>query len=123
MKIINTVYAYGISQNPATKDYIIVLRENIRYWASGNEKINNFIRKRQLNYDNSGYLFEWIPYNQFKSIEKIDKDSFATIYSATWKDGPLYYNKLDKKSLRDSERKVALKCLNQNMVDEILKEV
>ena len=38
-------------------------------------------------------IFEWIPYNQFDDIKEIRKGDFATIYSAIWKGGPLYYNK------------------------------
>jgi uncharacterized lipoprotein YddW (UPF0748 family) len=77
----------------------------------------------QLKYDSSKYLFEWIPYNQFNSIEKLDRNGFATIYLAIWEDGPLFYDKYKKKLLRDSDKRVALKCLNQNIIDEILNEV
>ena len=69
---------YGISQNPDTKDYIMVLRyehcekcdekytydytcmsclknylkKNFTNWTSGNEQIDEFIQKRQLKIDN-----------------------------------------------------------------------
>jgi hypothetical protein len=98
----------------------MVLQKN-RNWKCENEKIDSYIQEMQLKYCSSKYLFEWIPYAQFNSIEKIDRNDFATIYSATWMDGPLsyYYGEL----IRDSNKKVALKYLNQNIVDEILNEV
>jgi hypothetical protein len=66
-------------------------------------------------------VFEWIPYNQFYNIKKIDKGGFATVYAAIWNDGPLYYDS-DKKQ---SNKKVALKCLynSQNITNEFLNEV
>src|SRR5947207_13882140 len=103
---------YGISQNPDTKDYIIILSiENLckkcgeKYtdvdckWcklcnSSGNEKIDDFIQEMQLKINGSydRIVFEWIPYSQFSNIEEIGKVGFATAYSAIWKDGPLTYS-------------------------------
>jgi serine/threonine protein kinase len=110
-----------------------------------NEKINDFIQEQQLkvNYDSggSGIFFEWIPYNQFHDIQKIGKGGFSTVYSAIWKNGPLHYNfnknKLWKKGplhysfnknkwwMRESNKKVALKCIynSQILIDEFLNEV
>src|SRR5947207_831033 len=72
------------------------LKANSINWTSGNEKIDNFIQEMQLKINASDIIFEWIPYNQFHDIKEIDKGGFATVYSALWKDGPLYYS-LDKK--------------------------
>ena len=68
-------------------------------------------------------VFEWIPYNQFNDIEEISKNDFATVYSAAWKDGPLYYDSDESKG--ESDKKVALKCLHnsQNITNEFLNEV
>ena len=69
-------------------------------------------------------VFEWIPYNQFNNIKQINKGDFSTIHSATWKDGPLQYNK--KEYIRkSSDKEVVLKCLynSQNITDEFLDEV
>ena len=82
-------------------------------------------RKRQLKIINSWDLvFEWISYNQFFDIKEVDKDGFSTAYSAKWKDGPLYWNKGNKKYIRDPH-KVTLKCLcnSQNSIDDFLNEV
>src|SRR3954454_19605813 len=137
---------YGISQNPDTKVYVIVikhmhcencesihewykpcylnyLRANFTNWTSKNEKIDNIIQKMQLKTDNpTDIIYEWIPYNQFNDIKEIGKGGFATVYSAIWKNGPLYYT---NKYNRNPNMKVALKCLSnsQNLTDEFLNEV
>jgi hypothetical protein len=69
---------------------------------------------------------EWIPYNQFTNMKEIYDDGFVKMYSAIWKDGPLYYDYFYKKELtRIHNKKVALKCLynSQNIIDKILNEV
>ncbi|UZO05092.1 uncharacterized protein OCT59_025453 [Rhizophagus irregularis] len=57
----------------------------------------------------------------FSNIKEIGKGGFATIYSATWKDGPLSY---DCEYIRD-KKKVALKQLynSENITIEFLNEV
>ncbi|CAB5390447.1 unnamed protein product [Rhizophagus irregularis] len=106
-------YNIGISQNPDTKEYIIV---QDKYCEKCGEKYTNKCIK----------WFEWIPYNQFINIEEIGKvvDKTATIYSALWSNGSLYYNKSKKKWMRDPNIKVTLKCFNdsQNIIDELLNE-
>ncbi|POG62134.1 kinase-like domain-containing protein [Rhizophagus irregularis DAOM 181602=DAOM 197198] len=70
-------------------------------------------------------VFEWIPYDQFNYIKEIGKGGFAVVYSAIWKDGPLKYD-IDKKTYtRVSNKKIALKCLNNssNLIDKFLNEV
>ena len=108
---------FGISQNPVTKDYIIVLQDgccekcdkqytdiihkwcksceinelknNFSKWTSVNETIDNLIQEMQLKIESyEDTIFEWIPYIQFNNINETGKDS---LYLATWKDGPLYY--------------------------------
>ncbi|UZO16933.1 uncharacterized protein OCT59_008299 [Rhizophagus irregularis] len=115
---------YGISQNPDTNDYILVLNNYI--WESGNEKIDDLIYEMQsLRIDiNENTVFEWIPYNQLNEIEVIDKSSSISIYSAIWKDGPLYYNKDCRNYTRDSNLEVALRCLHgsQNTIEIVRNE-
>ncbi|CAB4441663.1 unnamed protein product [Rhizophagus irregularis] len=149
---------YGVSKNPITKDYIMILdkkyfeiycikcekiytdisyrwcrpcqidyfKNNFINWTSGNEKVDNLIQEMQLKiHDSSDIIFEWIPFDQFNNIEKIGRGGFATVYSAIWKDGPLNYYKDKNEWIRDSNKKVALKCLDnsQNITDEFLNEV
>ncbi|UZO17102.1 uncharacterized protein OCT59_008463 [Rhizophagus irregularis] len=113
---------YGISQNPNTNDYILVFN-----WTSGNEKIDNFIQEMQLKVSNiNDTMLEWISYNQFNKVEKTGKNSFMTIYSAIWKDGPLYQkNKWSIEYSRDANKEVTLKCLHnlQNPIEFVINEV
>ena len=102
------------------------LKENFENWTSGNEKIDNFIQERQLNINYcDDTIFEWIPYNQFYNLKETEKDGFATVLSAIWKDGSLYYDMNEKKYKRNQNIKVVLKCLyiTQNITDEFLNEV
>ena len=117
------VKIYGISQNPDTKDYIMVLQD---IYYSGNKQIGELIQEMHLKIDDfTDIVFEWIPYNQFDNIEEVSKGDFATIYSATWKNGPLNYDRFHGKYTRKSDKKVALKCLHnsQNITNEFLDEV
>ena len=69
--------------------------------------------------DYSDIIFEGIPYDQFIDIK--GKDEFS---SATWKDGPLLWDK--KKYIRNSNKPVTLICSDnsQNMItSEYLNEV
>ncbi|CAB5352734.1 unnamed protein product [Rhizophagus irregularis] len=130
--------SYGISQNPNTKDYILVYKVGYHCENCGekynykfeidnkscmscqtnheNSKINNLIQEMKLNIDHnsihSSIIFEWIPYNQFKDVEEIGKGGFSTIYSAIWKNGLLYYSKESWE--RKSNTRVALKCLHNS---------
>ena len=114
---------YGISQNPDTGDYILV--QNNYTWTSGNEKIDDFIQERQLKineYDD--VVLEWIPYKQFQKVKELGKNGLITVYSAIWMDGPLY-KKNKWSNYRDSNKKVALKCLHnsQESIDFLINEV
>ncbi|CAB4444116.1 unnamed protein product [Rhizophagus irregularis] len=112
---------YGISQNPDTSDYILVLT-----WTSGNKEIDAFIQERQLNVDShEDLVFEWIPYNQFNEIREMGKNGSITVYSALWRNGPLYKKyRWSSYHTRDSNKEVALKCLHnlQNPVDSLINE-
>jgi hypothetical protein len=149
---INTPKIYGISQNPVTKDYIMVLEysnckrcgetftnikqkwckpcqinklnQNFANWTSGNEKIDNFIQEMQLKIISPvDRIVEWIPYDQFNNIIEIGKSGFATVKSAIWKDG--YIKFYDNEFKKYSNIKVTLKYLSnsQNNISEFLNEV
>ena len=98
--------------------------QNVHY--NGNKKIDDFIQKMQPKIKNKNdIIFEWIPYNQFDNIEEISKGNFATVYSAIWKNGPLYYNYNHDGYTRKSDEKVALKCIHdsRNITNEFLNGV
>ncbi len=73
--------------------------------------------------DHKDIIFEWIPYNQFDGIKEIGKGGFSTVYLTKWKDGPLYWNKMEY--VRDLNKPVALKCLHnsKSITNEFLNEV
>ncbi|UZO11057.1 uncharacterized protein OCT59_002631 [Rhizophagus irregularis] len=146
--------SYGVSQNPNTNDFILVLQPKYYCEHCGkkynhqfeivnkscvlcqtnheNKKINELIQEIKLSIDHnsskSNLIFEWIPYDQFDNIKEIGKGGFSTVYSAIWKNGLLYYDDDlfdDEKWIRNSNTKVALKCLHnsQNALDEFINEV
>ncbi|PKC68446.1 hypothetical protein RhiirA1_457199 [Rhizophagus irregularis] len=148
----NELKVYGISQNPDTKDYILVLQNeyceicyeqydrinikdewcqfcqtnylktDFKNWTSKNKVIDDFIQEVQLKIYNPDQIIEWIPYNQFNDIEELNKSNTYTMYSAIWKDGPLCYK---MEWLREQNKKVILKCMHnsQNMINEFLYKV
>ncbi|CAB4431919.1 unnamed protein product [Rhizophagus irregularis] len=139
---------YGITQNPGTNDYIMVLqddyyckycgkiyavkdkkfctpcqinnlKQSFTSWTSGNEKIDDFIQEMQLE---KNIIFEWIPYNQFIEIKELNKNSSGTLCSAIWMDGPLKYNSSKIKWERVSNKEVILKYQSQNIINKFLNE-
>ncbi|GBB99965.1 hypothetical protein RclHR1_00370006 [Rhizophagus clarus] len=144
---------YGISQDPNTKDFIIILQDfycencgniytdihfkmckscyinntnNFLYKTIEDEKINNFIQEMQSKIKlYHDIMVEWIPYNQFINIKEVGKGGFSTVYSAIWIDGPLLYDKNKQEYIRSPNMKVALKCLynSQNITNKFLNEV
>jgi hypothetical protein len=118
------------SQNIDVKNsiYSRYLKNNFKYWMSGNEKIDEFIQEKQLKIkDHNDVVFEWIPYNQFNEIKETCRNDFITVYLAIWKDGPLQYNEYNRsnKYSRDSNKEVALKCLHNstNPIEFVINEV
>jgi hypothetical protein len=141
---------YGISQDPDTKNYIMILqnkycekcgkyvyykwckschinylKNNFTNWTSGNKKIDNFIQKMQLKISEyNDIILEWIPYIQFINIEEIGRDyNNFIIYLAIWNNGPLYYN-IDKEKLIKKSEQVVLIALNYfDDIDKFLNKV
>src|ERR1051326_4763089 len=65
------------------------LKENFPNWASGNSKIDEFIRHTQLNANESTDYLEWIEFDQFNLVQYTNKrGAFSSIYSAVWMEGP-----------------------------------
>jgi hypothetical protein len=145
---VNNSNIYGISQNPDTKDYIMVFPSKyycekcgekytnvknkwckpcfingIKNNTSGIEIIDNLIQEIQLKIDAScEKIFEWIPYNQFINIIESEKRDFDILYSAIWRDGPLNYN---NRYYRKQNEIVTLRCFDNshNITNEFLNEV
>jgi hypothetical protein len=98
------------------------LKKSFTNWTSGNIQIDNLIQETQLNINYyEDIVFEWIPYYQFDHIKKLSNK----IYTAKWKDGPLYWSERGRVYFRKPYKNVALKYLanSQNIINEFLNEV
>ncbi|GBB91318.1 hypothetical protein RclHR1_18520001 [Rhizophagus clarus] len=101
---------YGITQDPETKNYMMVLNNKCKIcnkicnavyfqrkfdsWTSGNDDIDKFIQNTQLSVHNDNeisHALEWIPYNRFQNIKYIAKDGLDKAYRADWIDGYIKY--------------------------------
>uniref|UniRef100_U9UQK4 Protein kinase domain-containing protein n=1 Tax=Rhizophagus irregularis (strain DAOM 181602 / DAOM 197198 / MUCL 43194) TaxID=747089 RepID=U9UQK4_RHIID len=93
---------------------------------SGNEQIDNFIQEMQLKIkDRHDIVLEWIPYEQFDKIIETNKNGFITVYSAIWKDGPLYKNWWNNKYTRDTNKEIILNCLyySQYLIEFLINKI
>ena len=100
------------------------LKKNFTKWTSGNKQIDSFIQGRQLKIYYCNKLFEWIPYDKFNYLKELGKSDLFMVYSALWKNGPLYYDYHNKKEwMRESDKMVVLKYFLQNSINELLYEV
>ncbi|GES77244.1 kinase-like domain-containing protein [Rhizophagus clarus] len=122
---------YGITQNPETKNYMVVWNEiceecncicnasrfklNFGNWSSGNNYIDKFIQDAQLTtHKNLSKALEWISYNRFYDIEYVIKSGFGKVYRAKWIDGCIdkWDNKRQNWQRKDQNMFVALKNLD-----------
>uniref|UniRef100_U9ULD8 Uncharacterized protein n=1 Tax=Rhizophagus irregularis (strain DAOM 181602 / DAOM 197198 / MUCL 43194) TaxID=747089 RepID=U9ULD8_RHIID len=133
---------HGITQNPKTKNYMIVLdnicdkcnhicyaihfQQNFKTWTSGNYNIDKLIQNSQLSghtYYSVKYALEWIPYNRFYDIKYIAKDES---YRANWIDGNIsYWNDENQNWKRENYNMfVILKSLDtpKHIINEIENE-
>ncbi|EXX57932.1 Ypk2p [Rhizophagus irregularis DAOM 197198w] len=118
-KTIGSYNVYGITQDPETEKYMVVLtckicndvcnairfQQNFGNWSSGNNIIDVFIQDSQLSLHKAYQLsevLEWIPYNKFYNINKCITKNSNKVYRASWIDG--YINRWNKES-QNWERK------------------
>ena len=66
-------------------------------WTSGNEIIDDFIHKCQIQTSLPEHILEWIPFEQFIKVTKFTEGGFSTIYTATWTRGYIDDYDEDKK--------------------------
>jgi len=62
-------------------------QQNFKNWTSGNDDVNEFIKKAQLKAKNCRMVLEWIEYDKFRNVEYLAKGGFGTTYKAIWDDG------------------------------------
>ncbi|RGB27812.1 kinase-like domain-containing protein [Rhizophagus diaphanus] len=106
-------------------------QQNFKNWTSGNNEVDKFIQKTQLNAKRFEEILEWIEYDRFENVEYLAKGGFGTIYKAIWKNG--YIEKWDSENnqwirrgqMTDHKFPVVLKCLHnsQNVTSEFLREI
>ncbi|EXX57678.1 Ypk2p [Rhizophagus irregularis DAOM 197198w] len=117
---------YGITQDPKTKNYMMILSDlcekcdgicefhkKFINWTSGNNNIDKFIQDTQLlaHYD-LGEALEWIPYDRFYDIKYIAKGGYGKVYKAIWNDGKYRNMLVALKSLNNS-RNITLEFMNE----------
>jgi hypothetical protein len=88
------------------------LKTKFSNWTSGNEDIDNFIQKCQIETIRPSSIVEWIPYENLQNIDYLTKGGFSEIYTAKWIDGS--YNEWDSKERqlkRFGRQKIILKKL------------
>jgi hypothetical protein len=61
-------------------------RDDFSRWTSGNETIDKFIQKKQLDALDYHDVIEWIPFNRFKDVKSLTDDD-EPLLKATWIDG------------------------------------
>ena len=61
-------------------------KQEFKNWTSGNQEIDKFIQKSQLNAADFSQALEWIPYdhNHFRDIEYLSEGGFGKVYKAKW---------------------------------------
>ena len=121
---------YGYTQDSITKDFMIImdnyllddLIDNL-FYKSGNKIVDDFIRNLQIKSNEISDIVEFIPFNQFKDIEFIDK---VNSYEATWINGNIHsWNKKNMNFERSGPVQVILKRVNnsENITTKELNEV
>ncbi len=124
---------YGITQDPVSKNFIIVMNnyplddliDNLLY-KSGNKVVDDFIRHTLINSNLEARIMEFVPYDQFKDIEFIAEGGFSEIYRATWIGGNIQkWNKKEINFKRSDAITVVLKRLinSKNITSKELNEV
>ncbi|CAG8445047.1 10883_t:CDS:1 [Acaulospora morrowiae] len=89
---------------------------------SGNLDIDNLIKDTHRN--NIQFRLEWIPFKDFRKVQKITEGGFSTIFTATWIKGRVT-SYSGEKLCRKGPMKVVLKVLkdSQNITSTFIKEV
>ncbi|GBB96918.1 hypothetical protein RclHR1_02870016 [Rhizophagus clarus] len=95
------------------------LKENFSNWTSGNDNIDNLIRKCQMETFLPSYIVEWIPYSNLENIKYLTKGGFSEIYTADWING--YYDEWDSK--KQQLKRIERPGIQNLMVKVVLKKL
>jgi serine/threonine protein kinase len=110
--------------------------QNFSNWTSGNQEIDKFIQKSQLEAASPQQILEWIPYNRLE-IEKdensnnkiLGEGGFGEVYKAIWVDKRINrWNIKNKKWERDEiyPESIVLKALkkdSRDITEKFLQEI
>jgi hypothetical protein len=98
-------------------------------WSSKDPKLDRFILKSQQEADSPHQIIEWIPYENFESIEFIAHGGFAKVYKGTWKQGCWECLTNDEEGARYYRRRGAMEVAlkekkdSKTLSEEYLQEV
>ncbi|EXX54399.1 kinase-like domain-containing protein [Rhizophagus irregularis DAOM 181602=DAOM 197198] len=88
------------------------LKKKFSDWTSNNNKIDNLIKKCQMQTIGPNKIIEWIPYSDFQDIKYFTKGGFSNIYLAKWINGHfIEWNSDEKRLKRNGMESVILKDL------------
>ncbi|GET64755.1 kinase-like domain-containing protein [Rhizophagus irregularis DAOM 181602=DAOM 197198] len=133
---------YGITRDPETKNYMMVLnnkckkcnalcnsihfQQNFENWASDNDDIDKFIQDTELSehtYNLEEHALEQMPYDR---LNDISKNKFSKVYKANWIDGEIYkLNNTNQNWMRCESGDVILKslCNSKNITIKFTNEI
>ncbi|KAF0558591.1 serine/threonine protein kinase [Gigaspora margarita] len=142
---------YGMTRDPATKDYAVVeklidicpfcgqewmclrwcrgchanrFKSEFQNWTSGNEDIDSFIHDTQLTAEFPEQVLEWIPESQFMKFDEIGRGGFGTVFKAYWKKGRIQkWCTISGEWKRDDPMWVAMKSVENDDECGLLEEV
>ena len=101
------------------------LKANFPNWTSGNDNIDNLIKKCQMETLEPEKVIEWIPYNNLQNIKYLTEGGCSEIYTADWIGGLIEWNSKKQQLKRFGVQKVILKRLenvenaNQRWLEEV----
>ncbi|GBB90973.1 hypothetical protein RclHR1_18040002 [Rhizophagus clarus] len=100
------------------------LKSRFSNWTSGNDDIDNLIRRCQMESLEPEKIIEWIPFNNLQDITYLPKGGYSDIYKAVWITGS--YNEWSSKSQRlkrFGKQDVILKGLKDGENDRWFEEI
>lgn len=97
------------------------LKRQFRYWTSGNQLLDEFVQRTQLDSRSYHEYFEWIEPVRLRNIVHIADGGHGSVYKAEWVDGIRVIH--PKKGQTRTKSIVALKIISCGDDIEILTEI
>ncbi|CAG8599396.1 6882_t:CDS:10, partial [Ambispora gerdemannii] len=99
-----------------------LLRNGFEEWTSGNQMIDQFIQRCQMEKPIPKFIIEWIPFEDFTGVQFKTRGGFGEIYTATWKRGRIFgWDKGRGAFIRQPNISVVLKSLFQKPDEDFFK--